>query len=300
MKKIFKKEIVIALTVIFSLTALFIGIDFLKGRNIFKPSNCYVTKFPNVTGLFVSSPVKINGFKVGIVQDMTYDYSNTGMVSVEMELDPNIKLPEGTTCMLSSDLLGTASVDIILGDNKSKFLESGTELPSSIKTGMMDKVNKDIMPTVESILPKLDSIMTNINALTANPALQTSVTRLDDITANFAAMSKQLNLVSQQLPSTMGRVNGITEHLDKMSADLAELSATLKQLPIDETMANVKDVTVNVKDLTTKLNTPNSTVGALLNDRQLYDHLDSTLSDLDSILVDLKKHPKKYVQFKLF
>ena len=310
MKTILKKEVVIALSVIFTLVVLFIGIDFLRGHNIFKPANSYTAKFTNVDGLFVSSPVSINGYKVGLVHSIDYDYTNSGFVNVTIQIDQNVRLPKGTTAVLSHSLLGTATVELQLGKSK-EFCELGSELPANVQVGMMDKVGEEVMPGITRLMPKLDSILTNaanitadVSKITASPELAASVKRLDDITANFDATSAALKTMSTDLqkkvPGTMTNVQELADNLNKVSQDLKELSAKLKDMPLTEAMDNVKKSTDNLARVTGQLNKSNSTLGALLNDRELYDNINNTLHDADSILIDLKKHPKKYVQFKLF
>lgn len=87
MNKIFTKEIKIALTAIVAIVLLFVGINFLKGVNLFKKSNLYIIKFNDITGLAVSNPVYANGYAVGIVREITYDYDHPGNVAVGVELD---------------------------------------------------------------------------------------------------------------------------------------------------------------------------------------------------------------------
>ena len=113
-----RKEITISICVILSLCILFLGIDFLKGVNVFKPSNYYTASYTNVNGLAVSAPVTINGYKIGLVSSIEYQYDNPGHVGVEFSLDKELKLPVGSKAVIVSDMLGTATVQLILTDNK--------------------------------------------------------------------------------------------------------------------------------------------------------------------------------------
>lgn len=300
MKKLFSKEIKIGFTVLLSLALLFFGIDYLKGVNIFTPSNFYFVKYTNVNGLTISAPVTINGFQVGLVRDISYDYSDNGNMIVELSLDKDLKLPKGTQAMIATDLLGTGSISLILAQNPA-FYESGAYLVGTNQKGMMDDVNAKIMPAFVQMLPKIDSIVTNLNALTANPALYASISRLDQITKNIEQTTKVLNMVmANQLPGTMGNVREVSNNLNTISADLVDLSSTLKKLPIDSTMNHLNATTRNLSAVTNQLTKTESTLGLLLNDRQLYNHLNGTISNVDSLLIDLRLHPKRYVNFKLF
>ena len=78
MKSVFTKEAKIGLVTIVSLALLYLGINYLKGINLFQPVNHYYVSFSNVKGVTISSPVFVDGFKVGLVRDIIYDYDTTG------------------------------------------------------------------------------------------------------------------------------------------------------------------------------------------------------------------------------
>ena len=300
MKKIFSKELTIGLVVLISLVVLFVGIEFLKGVNVFKPSNYYVARYINVMGLAVSAPVTINGFQVGLVREIGYDYNKNGEIIVEFSLDNNIKLPKGTVAAVGADMLGTASIQLLLSQSD-EFYTSGDEILSKTQLGIMDALGNSLMPALTELLPKIDSIVSGVNVLVNNPALHTSISRLDKISQNLEQTTVALNkMMSGTVPSTMGNVEEISKNLISISGDLKEVSTTLKQMPIDSIMGSVNATAVNLKTATDQLNSNESTIGLLLNDKTLYNHLDTTLGNVDSLLIDLKRNPKKYVNFKLF
>lgn len=299
MKKIFTREILIGLILVISLSILFIGIDFLKGINVFKSSNLYYVAFKDVSGLAEAAPVTLNGMKVGQVTGMEYDYEHPGNVLVEVNLDSSVKLTKDTKFTKAVSLLGTGALAIEMAPGNS-YVEAGSEMEGESQKDMMADISTEVLPQVVEMLPKLNSILAHVDSLAANPALQKTVTRLDAISANIELLTARLAATSQRIDPMVSNVNGLTKDLTAISADLKRLSAELKELPLSETMDNVKSTTANLKTFTGKLNGTDSSLGLLLNDRGLYDHIDSTVNSLDSLLIDLKAHPKKYVNFKLF
>lgn len=299
MKKIFTREILIGLILVISLSILFIGIDFLKGINVFKSSNLYYVAFKDVSGLAEAAPVTLNGMKVGQVTGMEYDYEHPGNVLVEVNLDSSVKLTKGTKFTKAVSLLGTGVLAIEMAPGNS-YVEAGSEMEGESQKDMMADISTEVLPQVVEMLPKLNSILAHVDSLAANPALQKTVTRLDAISANIELLTARLAATSQRIDPMVSNANGLTKDLTAISADLKQLSAELKELPLSETMDNVKSTTANLKTFTGKLNGTDSSLGLLLNDRGLYDHIDSTVNSLDSLLIDLKAHPKKYVNFKLF
>lgn len=299
------KEFAIGLSVIIALVVVYFGIEYLKGNNIFKPANYYYATYSDVSGLSQSAPVMLNGYKVGLVREIEYDYDNPGHVNVEMSLDKELRLPKGTKAVLATDMLGTASIQLQLGDSK-EFCEVGSELEGEKATGLMSNVTDDILPSVGRIIPKIDSLVTALNTLASSPALQNSLIHLETALANIEAGSAKLNQAMASLPAlandatlVMGNVKTMSENLNTIANDLTAVSGQLKEVPIETTLNNVHQAAQSLKTLMEKLNSNESSIGLLLNDKSLYDNLNNASASLDSLLRDVKKNPKRYISIKL-
>lgn len=304
-----KKNVLIGLTVVVSICILYWGIEYLKGINLLKPANFYYAKFEKVNGLTVASPVTVNGFKVGQVREITYDY-DTNQISVELSFEKGLKIPDGSTITFSNELLGAAALQLNLGASKT-YMEVGSVIPTQMQGGLIDKVGNDMMPALVSILPKVDSIVGSVNQILANPAIAASVTRCDAITRELAASSAQLTelmaSLNKAIPGMVHNANGALANANALTGDLRTttgnlntITSNLKELPLDTTLNRINATLANVQRLTAKLNNENSSLGMLLNDKKLYQNATSTVASLDSLLQDVKKHPKKYVTIKVF
>ena len=293
-----KKEATIGLCVVIALVMLFIGINYLKGINMFKAANYYYATYGNVAGLQISAPVTLNGFKVGLVREINYEYNNPGHVKVELSLDRALKIPTGSKAVIEQDILGTSTVVLHLS-SASTFQEVGSDIEGATASGLLDNVSQSLMPNISAIFPKIDSLLTSLNRVVADPALTASVKRLDDITLNLEQTMRQLNSATKTLPPVMADVNGVTSNLKTVSADLADFSAQLKQMPIDSTMNNILVLSGNLKALSATLNDPQSSLGMLTHDSALYDNLNNCAASLDSLLIDVKRNPKRYISIKL-
>lgn len=300
MKSILRKEVIIGLIVIVAMLILFFGINFLKGVNLFKASNYYYAVYGNVEGLAQSAPVTINGFKVGIVRDIKYDYSNPGHVIVEMSVDKSLRVPVGSEAVLASDLLGTASIALKLVPAGAGFHNVGDTLVSKVNAGMMAGISDNLMPAVNAMIPKLDSLFTSLNAIAANPALHQSINRLDDITAELNCTLRALRAATANLGPITTDIKSITGNVDTMTGDLAVVSGRLRQAPIDSIAVDLSATMANLKQLTESLNNPDGSVGKLTSDPALYDNLNATITSLDSLFVDIKRNPKRYISIKVF
>lgn len=305
MKKKYTKELIIGISVAVMLLILVFGINYLKGINLFKASNYYYASYTNVAGLAQSAPVTINGYKVGLVREINYEYDNPGHVKVEMSLDKKLRVPKGTKAVLVCDMLGTATIQLQMAHN-TDFHDVGDVLIGETAPGLLDGVQKDVMPTLGSVMTKIDSLLTELNYIVSNPALVNSVNRLDDIMAHVETSSANLDRSLASMPVlasdagvTMKNATEISNNLKTISADLSVVSAQLKNMPIDSTLTNVHHITESLESMTQKLNSTNSSLGLLLNDRGLYDNLNGSAASLDSLLRDVKKNPKRYISIKL-
>lgn len=278
---------------------LFFGIDYLKGINIFNPSNYYYVLCENVFGLDKSASVTINGYKVGQVRDIIYDYENPGKVKVILAVNDKLHLPVGSYAEMSSTLLSGSYVVLHLSES-SEMIPSGQEIPLKEGEDLMDIVKTDIMPSVNSILPRVDSILYNLNTLVADPGLTASIQRLDGITDNVYGITKGLSkTVNGDVPVVMRNARNVTDKLDSIGTNLIAISNSLKALPLATTVDNVNAITENLTQFSRQLNDKNSTLGLLTRDPELYNRLNTVVADIDSLIIDIKKNPKRYISIKL-
>lgn len=300
------KTFVIGLCVLIALLVVVFGINFLKGVNMFKAANYYYASYTNVTGLNLSAPVTINGYKVGLVREIEYEYENPGHIKVELSLDKALRLTKGTKAVLVTDMLGTASIELVMGPGRD-FLAVGSELVGQGAPGLMDNVTKDLLPGVTAMIPKIDSLLMALTEVASNPAIGTSLDHLNATLTHLENASCQLNGLMASMPAivgdagvTMTNVKSMSQNLNTISSDLTSVSGTLKTMPLDATMQNVLEASRSLNEVMANLNNPNSSIGLLMNDRQLYTNLSNASASLDSLLIDVKKNPKRYISLKLF
>lgn len=304
MKQYFTKEVKIALTAIVAGVMLFMGINFLKGINIFRSSNTYYVKFKDIQGLVQSSAVYANGYPIGTVRDIEYNYENNGGVVAQVELDPNVRIPEGSHAELESSLMGGVTMKIILGTNPTKFIAQEDTIQGQNSAGLMDQAG-ELVPVVAQMLPKLDSILTNLNRLSADPALAQTLHNAAAITENLKTTSEHLDHMMQtDVPQMLAHFNHISGNLDNMVADISKTDIQKTMNDLTMTVSNFKELSAQAQTmlggLNTKMNSTDNSLGLLLNDKGLYNNLNHTMASADSLLIDLKAHPKRYVHFSIF
>ena len=294
--KFFNKEVKIALVAICGLVILFFGMNFLKGLNLFSSSNKYLISFKDISGLAASSPIYADGYKVGVVKNIIYDYNNTGGTVVEADIDNRLRIPKGSSAEIVSDMLGNVKVNLLLATNPRERVNPGETIQGGINDGALGKM-KDMIPTVMQILPKVDSIVTSVNILLANPAIAQSLQNVEAVTGNLTVTTRRLNNL---LATLEGSMPGMMTRTDSILHNANTLAKNLNQIDVAGTVARVDETLANVEKFTEQLNNNQGTLGLLMRDPALYNNLNSTMRSADSLLIDLKAHPKRYVHFSLF
>ncbi len=296
MKNIFTREVKIALVAIVGLVLLFFGMNFLKGLSLFSNTSTYLLTFSDAKGLTNSTAIYANGYRVGSVTDIDYDYSRPGRIVVTAGLNPDLRIPAGSTATIETDLMGNLKVSLLLASNQSERVQPGDTIPGAEDKELMAAMGA-MLPTVEAMLPKLDSIVSALNRLLSDPAIANTLHNTESMTANLKQSTAQLNTMMAQVN---GQLPTMMDHANNTMANAEQLTAKLNTLDINSTMASVDRTLENVEKLTQTLNSNEGTLGLLMNDAQLYNNLTAMTGDVDSLMIDLKAHPKRYVHFSLF
>ncbi len=290
------KEIKIALVAIVGILVMYFGINFLKGMNLFSTNYTYFITFDDIQGLGASTPIYADGYKVGTVDGLEYDYKENGPIKVKVDIIKDLRIPQGSKAEIVKDLMGNLQVNLLLANNPRERVEPGGIIPGAVNGGMMDKA-ANLVPVVEKMLPKLDSILTSVNALLADPALAASLHNVETITSNLTVSTRELNTLmaglNKQVPGMIGKANGVLDNTNRLTANLASLD-------VQGTLNKVNQTLESAHQFTEKLNSNQGSLGLLMNDTKLYDNLTSTMGHADSLVIDLKAHPKRYVHFSVF
>ena len=290
------KEIKIALVAICGLVIMFIGMNFLKGLNLFSSTSTYFISFDDISGLSSSAPIYADGYKVGAVSDIQYDYDKSGNIIIKAEIDKQLRIPQGSSAEIVSDMLGNVKVNLLLANNPRERVAIGGIINGNINNGAMGQL-QDMVPTVMAILPKLDSIAASLNVLLADPALANSLHNVETVTGNLTVTTTQLNTL---LTNPNHDVPGMMKKAGNVLDNTTTLTANLSKVDVAGTMAKADATLHNVEEFTAQLNDREGSLGLLMHDPALYNNMNSTLRSADSLLIDLKAHPKRYVHFSLF
>ena len=288
-----KSEVKIGIVGVVAIVALFLGINFLKGVNLFNSSKKYYISFSNTKGLAKSSSVYADGFKVGIVSDINYDYRHPGEVVVEISTDDGLRIPKGSSAQLDEAILGGCTLNMLLATNLTESYQPGDTIKGNDVSGLMAKAG-DMMPQLQQIVEKVDTLVATLNTLLSNPNLPLIIQNAELVTENLNKSSEQLNtLLRNDIPKMTGTFTKAGENVNT-------LTDKMNQLDLQATLDNVNQTINSVHTMMEKMQSPKGTLGKLMNDPSVYDNLNHTVQSADSLVTDLKEHPKRYVHFSVF
>lgn len=287
-KTFFTREVKIGLSFVVALAFLIWGINFLKGVNLFTPSNHYYLKYESVDGLVVSNGVFIKGYKVGQVRNIKYDFTQKESFTVDILMNQDIKLPQGTIAYLFDEsMLGGKGINLIFTDNK-EFHTSGDTLLTDKDGGLMASL-ANIVPTIQSTINHIDSLVQSANILLNSNEIQNSMNNIESITAELSKTSRSLNsLINQQFPPIINNVNSI-------STDLKNITGQLSNIQYQDIIQSLDSTLVNLEQFTNSINSPDGSLGLLLNDKNLYNNINKTVNSANSLLIDLQEDPRRYL-----
>ncbi len=309
MKIKIKKEVRIGFFVTLMLISLYWGVNFLKGKDVFKKHNTYYATYDQVSGIQTSAPILIKGFKVGIVNDISYDPNSSERIIMEFIVNSSYDIPTNSYARVFNDgIMGSKAIEIQRG-NSMTYLQNGDTLHTSIDKDLLElagsefeqlkqmalEITKELTATLKSVNKLVTDNNANVNTTMANVAsISNSVNNvilnekdnIRNIISSLNSLATSLEGNASQIDKIIGNVEGITDSLntanvpllvDNLSSVLASLNTTLEQV-----------------------NSGEGTVGRLMQDEALYDSLTMTTGKLGLLLEDMKARPNRYVHFSLF
>ena len=296
----FNKEIKIALTAICTVVILFYGINFLKGVNIFSPTNSYHGTFVNLHNLEEQAAVYIRGHKVGQVDNIHYDFTRDSAFTVDISINRDIVLPQGTQMALVSDgLLSGMAIELQLPEqstitNDQLPIAKGSFIPTIYVPGLMESVQGELIAHVDAAIQSVDSLVASLQLQVQGDHLKNTLSNVDRVTSDLTGVSADLKrVVNTQVPT-------IINNADKAFANLNDITSELQKADLAATVARVDTAVDGINTFIADVRSQEGTLGQLIYNKSLYDHIDATVVSADSLLVDLKAHPKRYVQVSVF
>jgi len=295
----------------FAITLLIIGFNFLKGNSVFSRETVLYARYKQVDGLAASKPVLINGYQIGRVASL--ELQPDASIIASLKIDSKYEIPKNSIARLeSTDLLGSKAIVITLGSEK-EYVADGDFLQTNVEKGLKESI-EPVQKKVEVIVAKLDSILGSVNGILNAKTQKDIGNSFSSIAATLSTLestSKKVDALvgseSIKLANILSNVEAITtnfknngQKIDAVMQNLNQVSDRVAALKFEETVNNANKVMADLQLIMADIKNGKGTIGALLNDKQMYDNLNNASKNLDALMIDLKANPKRYVHFSLF
>lgn len=287
------KEIKIGATFIISIALLYIGVNFLKGSNVFSHDKTYYTIVSNASGVAPSSVIHVNGYQVGTVTGVKYDYNAPNRIVITLRVNESLRIPQGSRAYLINELLGGVSVDLRLGEGTTYYAEGDT-IESGTAHGLTGEIEHVMLPQINAMMPKIDSLVTSLHRIAAAPHISQSLQLAEQLATKLNTTADALNrLLRHDMPELLSTIQHTGNNLEKMTTELSATDYTAM-------MAQVNNTIDNLHTLSETLNSDSGTVGRLLNDTAFYNRLNGVCTNAELLIEDIKQHPSRYINITIF
>lgn len=297
----YTREIKVGVLAIICVFLLFYGLNFLKGVNIFSPTNSYHGVYTNLHGLEEQASVFIMGHKVGQVDRLRYDFTKDSAFTVDISIRKDIVLPEGTSLALRADgLLGGMALELLFPEDATEKLQQqalikhGATLPTVYLPGLMENLQNELIAKIANAVEQVDTLVAQLNGQLEGDHLKSTLANVNRISGDLTDVSGDLRrIMNTQVP-------GIVNNADTAIANLNTVIADIKAADLKATVARVDTAIEGVNAVVADVRAQKGTLGQLIYNKSLYNHVDATVISADSLLTDIKAHPKRYVHFSVF
>jgi phospholipid/cholesterol/gamma-HCH transport system substrate-binding protein len=298
------KEIKTAIFVICSVLLFYWGYSFLKGKDILSNYKTFYVQYENVEGLTASSPITINGHKIGTVKSIKFNDMSSWKPIVELQIDEEYDLSKSCIARLyEPGLIGGKQIQIITNPKDTSIAESGSFLKGDVQPGLTDLVSEKLAPLqekVEKAMVSADDLLVNFNSILDDKTkknLQSSIASLDEVLIEMKTIAKSAN---QLLADNKSKIDNSLTNFETMSTNFASLSDSLSEIKLKQTVENLENTLANVDKIMEKLEAGEGTMGKLLKDEKMYQNFTAASKELELLLQDLRLYPTRYVNVSLF
>ena len=297
------REIKVGILAAVCLFLLFFGFNFLKGVNIFSPTNSYHGVFYNLHGLEEQAAVYIRGHRVGQVDAIHYDFTRDSAFTVDVSIRKDISLPQSTQMALVADgLLGGLAVELILPTHEDingeasnrEAINHGSFLPTTYVPGLVESLQGELLAHVDEAIQGVDSLVAELRGQVNGNHIKSTLNNVDRISGDLTTVSSDLKrLMNNQVPR-------IVNNADTALANLNTIVSDVKSADLKATVARVDTAVEGINLLIADVRSQEGTLGQLLYNKSLYNHIDATVVSADSLVTDIKANPKRYINVTVF
>ncbi|MRR20177.1 MCE family protein [bacterium] len=303
-------EVKVGTVAVITIGAFILLFNFLKGTALFTSTDTYHIVYNNIAGLTESSPVEINGYQAGVVQDIKLINDGSGLILVSLSVDRNFKVPRDTEAEITTATLIAGMKIVLRMGESSEMCHNHDTLSGYVATSIIDRLSQTLSPlegNIADMIIKLDSVVSALNDVFTpemTDDIRSAMSNVNDLTGNLKEVSDskkdELMVAIDDLKVFTAMLSANSSALDSTLKNIEEISDAVASADLGTTLASLRSSLANLDDIVKGINEGEGSAGKLVTNDSLYTNLNNTLYNLDLLLQDMKENPKRYVHFSLF
>jgi phospholipid/cholesterol/gamma-HCH transport system substrate-binding protein len=312
-----RREVKIGAYLIVVLLCFIFGINYIKGKDIFRKHRTFYAKYEHISGLVTAAPVSINGYNIGNVSKIHFESPNSSKIIVEITVYNALAIPSNSVARIfSPDLLGTRNIEIVLG-NSQVLAQSGDTLQSSLQASLSDEVSQQVAPLkrkAEALMLSIDTMVTVVSTIFNSQTRENLNASFEHIRQTLVNLEHTTYNLDTLVYGQRSRMERILFNIESISANLREnnqnisnilnnfsaLSDTLAKAQVGRTLSDVHSAVMSISAVMDRINHGEGSLGLLVNDKKLYLNLENSSKELNELITDLKLNPYRYLNISVF
>ena len=279
------------------------GLNYLKSSSLFDSSKTFYAVYDHVGGLQSGTPVSLNGFNVGTIQNVGF-LNQRGQHLVTLSITSNFEFSKNSVAELyDTGIIGGKGIQIVQRFDNAELAQSGDTLPTAVKPGITELVQQKLTPLqlkVEDAISNADSLVVAIN----NVLDVNTQANLRQTSAELLEISKSLNGITASLDDLMAQSNSdiksTLKNTNQISQNLKEMTDSIPADDVTAIVSESKEITKKLSAILEQLEKGEGSLGKMMSNDELHQNLLNTSKELELLLQDLRLNPKRYIDISLF
>ena len=297
------KEIKTSIFVLFSVLLFIFGFNFLKGTSILDKQKTLYAVYDEVDGLMVGASVSVNGLAIGNVTSLDF-LPNSTKILVTLKVKDKLRFSRNSTATLhETGLIGGIAISIDPVFEDGNIIKSGDTLKSVIRPGLTELINEQIQPlqrNLQSILVSVDSLFLGVTNIMNKDSQNNLKVALDEMTSAISSINSSAIILEKTLKSNDLKINNTIGNIESISSNMEKITDSIAKTSLKQTISNLEKSIEGINKSVQDLNSDSSSLGLLIRNDEFYKKLNSSVNDLNQLLIDLKNNPKRYIHFSIF
>ena len=297
------KEIKTSIFVLFSVLLFIFGFNFLKGTSILDKQKTVYAVYDEVDGLMVGASVSVNGLAIGNVTSLDF-LPNSTKILVTLKVKDKLRFSRNSTATLhETGLIGGIAISIDPVFEDGNIIKSGDTLKSVIRPGLTELINEQIQPlqrNLQSILVSVDSLFLGVTNIMNKDSQNNLKVALDEMTSAISSINSSAIILEKTLKSNDLKINNTIGNIESISSNMEKITDSIAKTSLKQTISNLEKSIEGINKSVQDLNSDSSSLGLLIRNDEFYKKLNSSVNDLNQLLIDLKNNPKRYIHFSIF